>query len=395
MTDWKQQVKVQLETVTPLFLGGAYPRGEPELRPPAFRGAMRYWFRAALGGVIGDSVKQIQAIEGELFGSTNAESESNVRASEVMLRLIPRSAFRSQSLQKKFEEVGKNYFFWSLFESGKQERGNFQSARKYFLPGEKFDLVLSQRAFTPSKSLNYALYSLWLLVYLGGVGSRSRRMAGSLTFVGNEVFDELDFRLREDIQDVAEKIGKGISFIRTSLKKDFPNPIKPIQEYPQFDVLHPNTCHIWVLGWWSSWDKALNEVGKRMQDFRTRREPDHRNIAIWFSERPIKTVERAVFGLPIVYRYSSGLSGVIQASILKDGKPELVERRASPLWLSLTRTNKGYVAIATLFKSRFLPQGAQLAIKKVRTQISPPNGYELIETWIKQSFPSAIEVKYE
>jgi len=41
MSDWKQQLVVQLETVTPLFLGGADPRGEPELRPPAFRGAMR------------------------------------------------------------------------------------------------------------------------------------------------------------------------------------------------------------------------------------------------------------------------------------------------------------------------------------------------------------------
>jgi CRISPR-associated protein Cmr1 len=42
---------VTLETVTPLFLGGADPRGAPELRPPPFRGAMRYWLRAALGGL--------------------------------------------------------------------------------------------------------------------------------------------------------------------------------------------------------------------------------------------------------------------------------------------------------------------------------------------------------
>jgi CRISPR-associated protein Cmr1 len=41
-----QKITVKLETVTPLFLGGADPRGEPELRPPAFRGAMRYWLRA-------------------------------------------------------------------------------------------------------------------------------------------------------------------------------------------------------------------------------------------------------------------------------------------------------------------------------------------------------------
>lgn len=39
---------VTLETVTPLFLGGADPRGAPELRAPAFRGALRYWLRATL-----------------------------------------------------------------------------------------------------------------------------------------------------------------------------------------------------------------------------------------------------------------------------------------------------------------------------------------------------------
>lgn len=41
----KQNITVKLETVTPLFLGGAEPRGEPELRPPAFRGAMRHWLQ--------------------------------------------------------------------------------------------------------------------------------------------------------------------------------------------------------------------------------------------------------------------------------------------------------------------------------------------------------------
>ncbi len=45
------QLSVTLETVTPLFLGGADPRGAPDLRSSAFRGALRYWLRAALGMV--------------------------------------------------------------------------------------------------------------------------------------------------------------------------------------------------------------------------------------------------------------------------------------------------------------------------------------------------------
>lgn len=42
----ENKITVKLETVTPLFLGGAEARGEPELRPPAFRGATWYWLRA-------------------------------------------------------------------------------------------------------------------------------------------------------------------------------------------------------------------------------------------------------------------------------------------------------------------------------------------------------------
>lgn len=42
-----QTLTVTLETITPLFLGGTDPRGAPEIRPPSFRGALRYWH---LGG---------------------------------------------------------------------------------------------------------------------------------------------------------------------------------------------------------------------------------------------------------------------------------------------------------------------------------------------------------
>lgn len=41
---------LELQTVTPLMTGGAFYQAE--LRPPSFRGVMRYWLRALLGGVL-------------------------------------------------------------------------------------------------------------------------------------------------------------------------------------------------------------------------------------------------------------------------------------------------------------------------------------------------------
>ncbi|MGQ9778178.1 MAG: type III-B CRISPR module RAMP protein Cmr1, partial [Thermodesulfobacteriota bacterium] len=59
------ELKVTLETVTPLFLGGAAPRGAPELRAPSFRGALRYWLRALVGAAGERSMRQH---EDRLFG---------------------------------------------------------------------------------------------------------------------------------------------------------------------------------------------------------------------------------------------------------------------------------------------------------------------------------------
>ena len=75
-----RSLSVTLETVTPLFLAGAEERGAPELSPPAFRGVLRYWLRAALGGAIGDqNWEGLRQLESAVFGSTNGRSPITIR----------------------------------------------------------------------------------------------------------------------------------------------------------------------------------------------------------------------------------------------------------------------------------------------------------------------------
>jgi CRISPR-associated protein Cmr1 len=71
------KLTVTLETVTPLFLGGA--EQQPELRPASFRGALRFWLRALLGAHIGDNVEHVREAENRVFGSTNSASPITVR----------------------------------------------------------------------------------------------------------------------------------------------------------------------------------------------------------------------------------------------------------------------------------------------------------------------------
>lgn len=149
----RKEVRVTLEAVTPLLLHGA-DSGEPELRPPSFRGAMRYWWRAALGGIIGDEdVDVLHRLESKVFGDTS-------RGSAVTVRLGARDVRTSRThLLPHKHRVSRNG-----------------------LVG-RFELILSQPRGDDGRGLESALASLRLALTLGGVGQRSRRGFGTLRVV--------------------------------------------------------------------------------------------------------------------------------------------------------------------------------------------------------------------
>jgi CRISPR-associated protein Cmr1 len=71
----------EIETVTPLFVGGSNPQ-QTEIRAASFRGALRFWLRALLGGFLGDRPDKIFQCESQVFGSTDY-------ASPVVVQLEP------------------------------------------------------------------------------------------------------------------------------------------------------------------------------------------------------------------------------------------------------------------------------------------------------------------
>lgn len=150
-----RSLRLTLETVTPLFLGGADPRGQPELRAPPFRGAMRYWLRAALGGVIGDGdLSRLHALEQAVFGSTQHGSPVVVRVKEGA------QALRSCA---------------TLILPHKQS-----GSRNAFASGQIFELSLHQLRSNDDLVWDAACASLALMLTFGGVGLRARRGYGTL-----------------------------------------------------------------------------------------------------------------------------------------------------------------------------------------------------------------------
>ena len=398
-----QEVRVKLETVTPMFLGGAEARGAPpELRPPSFRGAMRYWLRALLGGVYGNNLDKVSTIEGDVFGSASADNGS---ASAINLRIIQskfsEEAFTRSNTSQGEEPPGSDYLYWSMARSGNPDKNNYQPPKHAIKPGTQFELSLSTRPGA-SKALlfDYSLPSLWLAMNLGGIGARSRRTAGSFSPANPLTSNNLDFHINTAPRaEIAIQIGKAIQTMRAKL--GISQEKIQIDPPSEFDILHPNVCQIWVLGVWDNPNSAINVLGKRMRDFRNRREPDHRNVAKWLDEnQPPQTIERSVFGLPIPYRYTprngeQALSGTIQGRL----QNPMIDRRSSPLWLTVNKLHpKGYVGIATLFHSRFLPENEKLHAKKRRANlhaVEPPADYTLIQEWIAEQFPTVEAVNYD
>ncbi len=378
-------ITVTLEAVTPLFLAGADPRGAPELRPPAFRGALRYWFRAAAGGALGGDIQAVARAEREVFGAAagsagggdGERAPSGRRAAAGASAVVVGLALPAGTPASKvyagndFGTVtsGRRYLFWSMAESGSKEKGNYQGPKQYFPPGVRFVVELAPRRGAPAAGsrLEEAVAALWLLVQLGGVGSRARRLGGSLSARAPVQAAGLAFALQgASAAKVAEELGAGLRQVRAIFQRVCGHAATVVPGVPEFDVLHPNMCKVWVLDEYPTWENATDAVGGALRSYR---------IA---AANPNKTapslLARTVFGLP--------LKGV---AIHGAG----IDRRASPLWLKLSKTQAGrYVAVATLFKSRFLPGDVQL------NGSAPPRDYELIERWIAERFPQRAEVRY-
>ncbi|MEO6890507.1 MAG: type III-B CRISPR module RAMP protein Cmr1 [Ktedonobacteraceae bacterium] len=342
-----QEVTFTLRVLTPLFLTGA-DQTTAELRAPSFRGLMRYWYRALVGGIVGADGKTLQQVmkaETTVFGATDTGSAVAVRVFGVSEKPKEFTERTSINVGGKWQATGKGYLLWSMARNGSNERRNLKPARWFFPPGTTFRLTLSAHGEDDIK-LKQAIAAFWLLINLGSVGSRSRRCAGSIAVsqpVENHDTD-LSFETPADVEGLRRKLQQGIAVAR-SLYTRSPSQTK---EDASFDALSRNTSRICILQNgqrpWPTSEGAMEDIGESLQAYRASVVP------LW---------KRSIFGLP-----------------LKDVDNRA--RRASPLLLRVVELqNKQYVGIAVLFKT---------ISKDVATK-----DYALIEQWIA-TFPGKVEV---
>ena len=338
-----QEVTFEVETITPLFLAGA-DQTTAELRAPSFRGEMRYWLRALVGGLVGtgpEGLKTVRDAETEVFGATNRGSVVQVRVSGQPTKL---EEFRRESRGR--DVTGKDYLLWSMVQSGRADRGNLKPARWYFPPGTRFHVTLTAHD-SNEVAIKKGIAAFWLLTHLGSIGSRSRRCAGSLQATGETA--TLPFDIPQTAQALQDQLTRGIQAAHR-LYEGTPTPSREAA----FDALSPATCRIWILRNgerpWPNADAAMRDIGASLQNYRREINPIQR---------------RKIFGLPLM--------GVDNRN-----------RRSSPLLLRITKLQgEQYVGVAVLFKTKV----------ETRTEQFSTADYTLIDRWVTQGFPQALEVK--
>ena len=191
-------------------------------------------------------------------------------------------------------------------------------------------------------------------------------------------------------EKLAHQLGDGLVKTRKTLGYEMASSVRN-----DFDILHASRCEIWVVGGdtpWRTSEEAVEEMGARFRDFRgvQHYEPDHQDVRAWIQrDTPpaSNTVQRAVFGLPLEFRYSDRSRGDILQGVEH-------ERRASPLHLHVSRLSiNSFVGVATLFKSSFLDRNEKLVLKNQPDKTTePPSNFDLIKEFVEQ-FPIHIPVK--
>jgi len=357
------------EVLTPLFLGGADMQ-RPELRAPSIRGAMRYWYRALVGGTLDSSLDSLHQIESAIFGSAEngGPLSSQLRTKG---KPLPVSYQKSPPVGKN-QPAGIDYLLWSVA----------LAKRPYLMPGEKFDFLL--RTHLNENALRHGEIAFWLLTNLGALGARANRGAGSFQAVSGA--SEMDFSIASTPDELKQQLEKGLEMCRNILGGTWVNFGKTA---PEFDVFHPDYCRVSIVAdqsnGWETYKDALNAIGRHFANYRTHINPlgksDHDAVLEWFksSGKARPDLKRPVFGLPLAFRYTNGPQDEIRSG---QG-----DRRGSPLHIHITRLKTGrYVGLLTLFKSQFLPSGIKLKLKNHGWEAPPPTDYTIVEKFM-DTFP--------
>lgn len=238
-------MKFECESVTPMFMSGADPR-QCELRPPSFKGAIRFWWRAMNGHL---PLSELRRKESELFGDSGEIGKSNII---VKLKDIENIETVNISLTPHHRlNYCNKYNKNCSYKNNKCAKANLRQGMFY-----KFNFIIKV-----NKSIEEKIISLVKLIFaLGGFGKRSRRGFGSVKI--NKINDKpIGFIYNNDyIIDTLNQINRDSFEVKEN---------KIVRKYqPDSEARYGYIEHIQIGKQFSSYKDILIKIGECTHQYR-------------------------------------------------------------------------------------------------------------------------------
>ena len=418
-----RRASIQVELVTPCFLGGADNKEVAEWRAASIRGQLRWWFRAVAGGELGDDPRKVKAAEEQVFGSTELRSALRIRTTSLSPplkvvddRLGAHRPMREEDLARawgltpkdeswqatlrrltvrnsKGDPVPSDPFSYLGF-GCVDHKGNL--ARPMIPAHQKasFEIVWNERAWMKVAPEPRAIFTkaVWAWLNLGGIGAKSRNGFGSLRCAA------ADDPARDLLGDEPHPSPASVDAFRQALSSLHSFGTAAGTRSPATWSHFTSASRILVGARASDcWEDALSLAGAWLIAFRRRYGADYddreyggrsvtgRDYAWGLHHRtrqdnpPRHFPDRAGFGLPLPF-------GKVAETVLwelddRRGTPR-DSRRASPLLLHVAHFGRHFYPVWTYIPASLLPENGKLAFKnRSKPRGKPTDEERSIVSW--------------
>ncbi len=337
--------------ITPAFLGGADPKGTPELRPPSIKGTLRFWWRALNGHL---PLIELQNKEVKLFGGFYKESEKVVTMrSKVIIRVDCNDLYTSLNMPEYKVSTYNGKYFINILYYLVYGHTNYTPERKThmvdsFIPPEvKFQVHLTFHRDLSSDDKEAVIKAFLVLSKFGGLGSKSRNGFGC--------FEVTESNIKEQATTLPKILIKDLKRNELSAFSSFSN-----QSSIYETVLPSEDSDDDWLGF-DRWQDALGLIGKMYQVARERLDTPHHtyNNRLYIAQ-PIEVKGKRIdnflerHGKAFFFNIRRNADGKFVGRVLSmpykfiEGKPDISTHKADQHLRSYQKSNEKFKSIFLL-----------------------------------------------
>ena len=315
-------LEATFRVVTPMFIGGAEPDKEAELRAPSVKGVLRFWWRTLNWGKFiqeednedeNKAIGRLRDEEALIFGSSAGKSSGQ----GIFSLQIARNDLGPINETWPKQNSHSGYLGIGIWESGSVSEGNFKPHRKGFSENKSFSIKLLFKPGVPLEKIQSVTDAIIVFGLCGGLGSRSRRAFGSVA-LENINGKKMTFENSSEYQQVLY-----------NLLKKYPTTEKK----PPFSAFSNQTTIGLFKGDKDTARKAHSMIGEKYKSYRSKIPKNRKQ-------------EKRILGLPY-----KGISKAYEDA-----------RRASPLFFHVHPIGKKFSALAILMPASFHPDEAIMKV---------------------------------